>query len=237
MKRRRGSQAVTPGASRADLEGVTARSDPAASKRLAAFLERLGRVDREDLQRMGLPPLDPGRNEARERAIDAAVAAGRGELLKAARQRVRDGTLAEYSRAGYRPTWLGLNWSVSTGRAEDRVAWAIALEDAAIATVAEDLLRPDDVTELTWPFERLVGQATGGPPPESLGFALGSRPGSVTTVVVLFLVIAPVAIAMFATGSPQGLLLGGAVFVGVLSSLRLRARRRSGRSEQADIQS
>ena len=237
MKRRRGRQARMPGAQRADLEGVTPRSDPAASRRVAALLDRLGRVDREDLQRMALLPPDQGRQAARERAIDASVAAGRGELLKAATQRVREATLEEYSRAGYRPTWLGLNWAVSTGRAEDRVAWVVALEDAAIATVAQDLLSADDVAELMWPFERLAGQATGGPPPESLGFALGTRPGSLTAAVVLFLVIAPVAVAMFATGSPQGLLLGAAVFVGVLSSLRLKARRRSRDSGGADTQS
>jgi hypothetical protein len=237
VKRRRGSQARTFPAGHTGLEEAAPRSDPAASQRLAAFLDRLGRVDREDLQRMGLPPPDQGRQGARERAMDAAVAAGRGELLKAATERVRKGTLEEYSRAGYRPTWLGLNGAVSTGRAEDRVAWVVALEDAAIATVAEDLLSGGDVAELMWPFERLAGQATGGPPPESLGFALGSRSGSVTAVVVLFLVIAPLAVAMFATGSPQGLLLGVAVFVGVLSSLRLRARRRSGGSEQTDTRS
>lgn len=137
--------------------------------------------------------------------------------------------MAEYSSAGYRPTWLGLNWAVSTGRAQDRVAWAIALEDAAIATVAEDLLKPDDVAELMWPFERLAGQATGGPPPESLGFALGTRPGKLTAVVFLLLVIGPISLAMLALGIPEGLLVGAVVVVGVLSSFRAQAVRRSHR--------
>ena len=109
------------------------------------------------------------------------------------------------------------------------MAWVVALEDAAIATVAEDLLNTDDVAELMWPFERLAGQATGGPPPESLGFALGTRPGSITAAVFVLVVVGLVAFTMLAMGIPEGLLLGAVVVVGVLSTFRVRAARRSHR--------
>ena len=208
--------------------GAAGPTDSGARLRLAAFLDRLSRVDREDFQRISLPPPAESRREARDRAIDAAIAAGRGEFLEAARKHIRDGTLEEYSGAGYRPTWFGfLNWSVSTGRPEDRVALAVALEDAAIAAIVEDLLSADDLAELTWPYDRLAGQATGGPPPESLGYALDSQKGRLTAIAVLFVVVVSFAIPMNAVIGPAALLAGTAIFVGVVWAFRVRAARRS----------
>lgn len=232
MKRRRGSRVPKSPVAAADLEIAAGTTDAGARRRLADFLDRLSRVDREDFQRISLPPPAASRREAHDRAIDAATAAGRGELLEAARKHIRDGMLEEYSGAGYRPTWFGyLNWSVSTGRPQDRVALAVALEDAAIAAIVEDILSADDLAELTWPYDILARQATGGPPPESLGYALGSHWGRLTAVAFLFVVVMSFAIPMSAAIGPVAFLAATAVFVGVVWAFRMRAARRRHKQE------
>jgi hypothetical protein len=181
----------------------------------------LGWIDREDLQRIALPLPDAARRAARDRAIEAATVAGHGDLLEEGRAEIRRRVIDEYAAAGYRPTWLGLNWSVSTGRPMDRVALAAALDDAAVAAIAADLIPADDIAELTWPYERLAGQATGGPPPESLAFALRSSSGRLAAAG--FVVVVLGLSAFLATGS-EGLLAAIVAAIGLLALVRRRAR-------------
>ena len=225
MKTRRGRR---PNQQRRS-DDQTAGQDPKVTHRVGIFLAQLDRLDREDLQRVGLQMPNASREAARDRAVDAAIAAGRRALLDNARRAVREGALGGYARAAYRPSWLGvLNWGVSAGRAEDRVAATLALEDAAIAAVAEDLLPPDDVDELTAAYSLLTRSATGGPPSESLPYALSSRPGRLAALLFLVAAVFPIAVTMSVVIGPAALVAGAAVIVGVVSVFRVRASRGDG---------
>jgi hypothetical protein len=209
---------------------VVAGHNAAAVRRVRTFLARLDRLDRDDLQRVGLPMPNASRVAARDRAVDAAIVAGRRALMDDARRAVVEGAFGEYAKAGYRPTWLGtLNWGISTGRAEDHVAAALALEDAAIAAVAEDLVPADDVDELTAAYDLLARGATGGPPSESLPFALSSRPGRIAALAFLVFAVFSIGVAMTFVIGPAGLVAAAAVIVGVVSVFRVRASRVEGR--------
>ncbi|MFL5680008.1 MAG: hypothetical protein ACJ77B_05345, partial [Chloroflexota bacterium] len=156
--------------------------------------------------------------------------AGRGPLLESAPRRARDGALVEYSQSGYRPTWVGvLNWGVSAGRSQDRVAAALALEDAVIGIVVEDIAAEDDVTALTAPYDLLTRGAIGGPPSESLAFALKSRPGRLAAMAYLVLAVAGTAMTMSNAIGPAACVAGIAVVAGVMSAFRVRAARASER--------
>jgi hypothetical protein len=132
--------------------------------RLEAFLAELGRLSVDDLSVVALPEPDPDERAALlQRAVDVAHAADRREELAMAPARAREQLLRAWSRRGYEPTWFGLNWGRSLGRADDRARLVAAVEDAAVAAVMADLLSPEDAGALREPFEIAASMGAGPP--------------------------------------------------------------------------
>ena len=113
--------------------------------RVDALFARLDQLTPDDLSHVGLRRADGERDELRQMVVTAARAAGRSALLAEARAGARDLVLRRYAAGTLHPTWVGLNWGLSQGTADDRVAIVEAVQDAAAAAVVEDLV-PDDVT-------------------------------------------------------------------------------------------
>jgi hypothetical protein len=192
----------------------------AARARVATLLEADAAVDTDALAAFELPSPDPVVHaELRERAEGIARAAGRGELLAEAQASAREAAASRYSAAGYRPTWLGLNWSQSLGTSEARVSYALALEDAATVAVAEDLLDADTIDELTWAFGRVRELGDGRPSAGSLEQSLAIRSSRLRWLVV-GLVILDIAIT-FLVGS---YVLGAALLLPIVAGAWLARR-------------
>jgi hypothetical protein len=131
-----------------------------AVDRTGAFLETLSRFTVDDLAVLALPEPDPDeRTELLARAITAAEEAGRLDEVRDAPGRARDVIVHAFSVRAYDPTWFGLNWGRSLGRADDRARLLAAVEDAAIAAVVADLLPEDDIAALREPFGLLTSMA------------------------------------------------------------------------------
>lgn len=135
-----------------------------AIDRTAVFLATLSRFSVDDLAVLALPEPDPDeRIDLRARAITAAEEAGRLDEVRAAPGRAREIIVQAFSFRAYDPTWFGLNWGRSLGRADDRARLLAAVEDAAVAAVVADLLPEDDVAALREPFERIASMAGTAP--------------------------------------------------------------------------
>jgi hypothetical protein len=159
---------------------------PSAADPLEAYLAELGRLSIDDLAMVALPEPDPDERAALlQRAVDAAASAGRREALSAAPGQARDALFRSYSRRGYDPTWFGLNWGRSLGRADDRARLVAAVEDAAVAAVVSDLLPDDDIAALREPFE--IASSMAGAAPDTNPSTRGS-PGRRPIVALAFLV-------------------------------------------------
>jgi hypothetical protein len=187
---------------------------PPPADRVAAFLAELGRFSVDDLAMVALPEPDPDERAALlQRAVDAAHAADRREELAKAPARARDQLFRAWSRRGYEPTWFGLNWGRSLGRADDRARLVAAVEDAAVAAVVADLLSPDDVGALREPFE--IATSMAGAAPSSNPIIRGSVPQRGFVAALLGLGIVG---AVLTTGA---LIVGGAMAaVAYLTRLR-----------------
>jgi hypothetical protein len=83
--------------------------------------------------------------------------------VRVAPDRARQALIQAFSFRAYEPTWFGLNWGRSLGRADDRARLLAAVEDAAVAAVVADLLPEDDVVALREPFERVASMAGTAP--------------------------------------------------------------------------
>ncbi|HET9519766.1 MAG TPA: hypothetical protein VFO73_01830 [Candidatus Limnocylindrales bacterium] len=148
------------------MTGQPTHPDP--TDRIGPFLDALARLNVDDLGMVALPEPDrDARAALLQRALDAAHAAGRRDALVEAPVRARDALFASFARRAYDPTWFGLNWGRSLGRAADRARLIAAVEDAAVAEVVADVLGPDDVASLREPFEiasSMVGTAPSASP-------------------------------------------------------------------------
>jgi hypothetical protein len=132
--------------------------------RVGAFLEVLERLAVDDLAVLALPEPDPGERAALlTRAEAAAEEAGRRDELRAAPRRAREALIQAFSFRAYDPTWFGLNWGRSLGRADDRARLVAAIEDAAVAAVVGDLMPEEDVAALREPFELVASMAGTAP--------------------------------------------------------------------------
>ena len=132
--------------------------------RVGAFLKALERLAVDDLAVLALPESDPDeRIDLLARAITAAEQAGRLDEVRAAPGRAREAVIQAFAFRAYDPTWFGLNWGRSLGRADDRARLLAAVEDAAVAAVVADLLPEDDVVALREPFERISSMAGTAP--------------------------------------------------------------------------
>jgi hypothetical protein len=133
------------------------------SERIDAFLERLQRLSVDDLGVLAIEPMDPtDHDRLLDDADAAAAAAGRLDELDEAADRAHDAMVRSLAFRGYDPTWFGLNWGRSLGRADDRAALIGAAEDAAIAAVVADLA-PETADALKAPFELVASMAGAAP--------------------------------------------------------------------------
>jgi hypothetical protein len=186
---------------------------------LQAFLAELGRLNIDDLLMIALPEPDPDERAALlQRAVDAAHAADRREALAVAPIKARDQLFRAWSRRGIDPTWFGLNWGRSLGRADDRARLVAAVEDAAVAAVVADLLPAEDVGALREPFELAASMAGAGPDTNP------SARGEPRRQPVVFLAFVAGVFAIFLTGAY--------VIIGaILTAVAFVTRGRRGRRE------
>jgi hypothetical protein len=161
---------------------MTASAGPTMDERIVALKAAIAALDREDVQRISLPLPDDARRAALGRGIDAAGRAGRAAELRKLRRTLQHEAFVRYDRAILRPTWLGLNWGVSSGTSEDRVAIAAAFDEAAVLAISDDLLDEDDRDVLGWAPEVLLGSAAHAGDSGSLAHALpGDARGQAAT--------------------------------------------------------
>ncbi len=219
---------VGPDSDRYWVPGRAAGGDPGldtARTRVAVLLDALPRID---LQVLVVAMPDGTRRAARARAIDAAVAAGRGGLLDEATGAVREAVLEIFSRSGFSGTWALSEMAVSVTRAKDRVAAAAAFEEAAMSAVVEDIV-DEETTDILRSTTAGLFDMTGMPVPGSLSsFAtpkVGSTRGPIEVVVTVgFVVICVVIAAAFSLGIGLLALAAGLAIVAGLT----RQRRSSG---------
>jgi hypothetical protein len=146
-----------------------------ARARVADLLDALSRVD---LQVVVVAAPDATRRAARDRARDAALAAGRDTLLEEAAEAAREVAFRSFARSGFSGTWAVTDMAVSVTRAEDRVAAAAAFEEAAMAAVVEDLVDEETTDILRSTTDGLVDM-TGTPAPGALSSFASPPAGSV----------------------------------------------------------
>jgi hypothetical protein len=136
---------------------ATQEAERAAIERLEAFAARLERLGIEDFRQVQFHETDPGlREAARREAERVAEQHGLRSVLDDGRARVREYVLAAYGGSTFRPTWVALNWGLSSGTTKDRVATALAVEDAASAAVVEPYGTIDLLEVLRTPFELIA---------------------------------------------------------------------------------
>jgi len=183
----------------------------AARARVAALFEHAARVN---LTVVVVAPPDETRESARDAATDAAIAAGRSELLREATAAAREIVLNGFANAGFSGTWAVSEMSMSVATAADRVAAAEAFEEATVAAIAEDLVDPEtlDILGATWDQ---ISSSSAIPSPGALSSIAATAAGvnrSPFQVAILAGVILVCAFVGFAYGSYAGLI---AVFLGV----------------------
>ncbi len=176
---------------RGGLASHDAGSD-AARRRVAEILESAAHVQ---LDVVVIAPPDEARIAARDRARAAAAAAGRGALLDEATAAARDQITRTYAAGGYSGTWAATDMAVSVARGTDRVAAAVALEEAVTAAVVEDVADPGTVEALSASWAGL-SDLRAMPTPGSLsnfGGSVASLRGIRGAVVLGLVVLAIVA--------------------------------------------
>ena len=151
----------------------------------------------------------------------------------------RDRLLERYSSGGLNPTWITLNWGVSQGSAESRVALIEAIEDAAAAAVVADVADPEVVDALSLDADRVTGLAAGHASDGSFERVLAApaaeyRDGWPRWVAVgmgaLLLGTFAFTLAAFLVGAGAGFV----AFVAVALAVVLAARRRTPPVADAD---
>lgn len=193
------------------------RGADAARARLTALLESLARID---LQVVVVAMPDQTRKAARDRATEAAIIAGRADLLYQATAAVRQSVLRMFARAGFSGTWAVTEMSVSVARADDRVAAAAAFEEAAMAAVVEDLVDEKTLAILRATAGELAG-LKGIPSPGSLA-AIATPATEVqgpwSTVIVVAMIAVVVIGAAFIGSAAGGIvaLVAAAAIVGLI---------------------
>lgn len=193
----------------------------AAQARLQTLFRAFDRLTPDELARIGYRPAADEEREALLAAVDeAAERTGRTALVDEARSLTWAMVLRRFGDGTLHPTWLALNWGLSSGTAEDRVAIAEILADAAAATVVEDALEPGVAEALRLDADDILGLAGGVVSEGALGRALaepadrdlGRSDGRHLVRVIL------AGVTLFVAGL-AGLGAIGLVFGGVLSLL------------------
>jgi hypothetical protein len=142
----------------------------AARERLETLFAAINRLSPDELARIGFRAASP---EERQPLLDAvaaaAVASGRQALVAEARAQVREAVMGRYASGILHPTFIALNWGLSQGTVEDRIAIAETLADAAASAIVEDVLDPEVATTLALDAAAITGMATGEAYEGSLG--------------------------------------------------------------------
>jgi hypothetical protein len=147
--------------------------EAAARARLEALFSTFDRLTPDDLARVGLRRADDEELEELLDAVDAAAGSvGRQRLVDEARERAREAVLRRYADGTLHATWVALNWGISQGTTEDRVAIVEALADAAAVAVVEDVLDPEVAAALALDAQQVLGLATGSASDGALARAL-----------------------------------------------------------------
>jgi hypothetical protein len=196
---------------------------PAADARVAAFLAQLDQLEADIVSRLGMAASSetPERDAAREEAFAVARAAGLEATVHDARATVRETLRRRMDEGSYRPTMVGLNWGISAGTVEDRVAITQAAEDAVTAVVVEPFASVDVLTELTSAFD-LVDRGHAASPSVDLSRATAealspATSGRSSIWLLVILGVAVVASIAVATGIGRGVGLAGlAVAIGAM---------------------
>jgi hypothetical protein len=232
------------------MDGIAEQPDAlaAARARLDRLFASFNRLTPDELARIGYrPPPD----EEHDRLMDAVDAAaeqtGRVALVDEVRGLARGAVMGRYSAGTLHPTWAGLNWGISQGTVDDRVAIAEALADAAAAAAVEDALDPDVAAALAFDAEDVLGLASGAAFEGSLGHALDNPEGADLgpSLSLRWLRLAVAALAVFGLGGfvlgvgpqedvavvlgPEVSLAVGLVAVAAFIVLNAGARRRAAR--------
>lgn len=212
-------------------EHPSPRGEAEARGRLEALFADFDRLTPFELERIGLRRPDAEAREPLLHAVaEAARATDRTVLLGEARAGARDAVLRRYSEGGMHPTWVGLNWGISQGTVEDRVAIVEALEDAAAVAVVQDVVDAEVAGALALDAALVVDMAAGEvsegafgrqvmPPAAGLHDTRGRWAAVTTGAVVLGAV--GYGIAAFAVGTAAGLAVG-IVAVGIVLALARR---------------
>jgi hypothetical protein len=187
----------------------------AARERVEAVLERLERVQ---LGVIVVSPPDPVRLEARDRARQAAIVAGRSGLLNEAAEAGRTTAMRIFARSGFSGTWAATEMSASVATAADRAAAAAAFEETVTAAVVDDLIDDETREILTATTDELT-RSSDLPTPGSLASltapagrrAPSGRGGVLLPTAVGVAVVAGVLV----TGSIVGALAGGFLVAGI----------------------
>jgi|GEM_PF-3075915 len=170
---------------------MTAEHD-AANQRLRTFGARLERIGLDDFRQLALSPTaSDDRSPARTSAREAIQTAGLDDVADGAQAAVSAYMDRVYVGGAYHPTWVALNWGLSTGSVQDRVAATEAVQDAALAMVGEGIASDDIVATLRAPFELIADvhpMPQGGDTLPTLGDVrrLGPVWGSVAVFLVGF---------------------------------------------------
>lgn len=149
---------------------MTDPGERAARERLRVLFDAIDRLSPDELARIGYVLPRGGERDPFLDAVDeAARQTGRAALVGEARDAAREAVLARYSAGSLHPTFVGLNWGLSQGTVETRVAIAETLADAAAAAVVEDVLDPDIAAALALDAAAITDLATGQAYDGSLG--------------------------------------------------------------------
>jgi hypothetical protein len=192
-------------------------AEGAARERLAALFRAIKALSPDELARIGYRAAPPDERKPVLDAIAAAAAeSGRGALVAEARDAARRAVMGRYASGMLHPTIVGLNWGLSQGTVEDRIAIAETLADAAAGAVLEDVLDPEVAAALAGEAAAITGLAGGEAYDGSLGRllrdpvdpALGpgramrlSRRAGVVTLVALSALAAGLELALLAGAS------------------------------------
>ena len=154
-----------------------ADGETTARARLEALFTTFNRLTPDELGHIGLLRDDgPARSALLATVEAAARRADRSALLGEARTEARDVVMRRYAEGSLHPTWVGLNWGLSQGTTEDRVAIVEALADAAAAAVVEDLVDPSVTEALALDAGHILALAIGEASEGSLAHAIEPPP-------------------------------------------------------------
>ncbi len=207
--------------------GELAAGELAARERVGALFRAFDRLTAAELARIGyrLPPAIE-RDPLLDAVHEAAVRTGRTGLVGEARDAAREAVLNRYAAGTYQPTSVALNWGLSQGTVETRVAIAETLADAAAAAVVEDALDPEVAAALALDAEAITSLAAGEASEGSLAQAVRQPtdpdllPGPGARRARRVAAVAMVAVAALTTG----IVTLGAAVVGVVAGVRAITR-------------